>query len=74
MARLGGTSITSFADLAPYMATTGFQNRGLLTGLFEAVGGLLDMNDRACKKITVMLISVSYRGMFMEMVLMLLVH
>ena len=47
MARLGGTSITSFADLAPYMTTTGFQNRGLLTGLFEAVGGLFNLNDRA---------------------------
>ena len=47
MARLGGTSITSFADLAPYMTTTGFQNRGLLTGLFEAVGGLFGLNDRA---------------------------
>ena len=47
MARLGGTAITSFADLAPYMSSTGFQNRGILTGVFEAIGGLLDMNDRA---------------------------
>jgi len=47
MARLGGTTVTSFADLAPYMASTGFQNRGILTGVFEAIGGLLGMNDRA---------------------------
>jgi hypothetical protein len=47
MARLGGTMITSFADLAPYMGTTNFQGRGLLTGLFEAINGLLGGNNRA---------------------------
>jgi hypothetical protein len=47
MARLGGTVITSFADLAPYMGTTNFQGRGLLTGLFEAINGLLGGNNRA---------------------------
>ena len=41
MARLGGTVITSFADLGPYMTSTNFQGRGLLTGLFEAINGLL---------------------------------
>ena len=47
MARLGGTVITSFADLAPYMASTNFQGRGLLTGLFEAINGLLGGNPKA---------------------------
>jgi len=47
MARLGGTAITSFADLAPYMSTTAFQNRGLLTGLVEPLAGLLNLDDRA---------------------------
>ena len=47
MARLGGTLITSFADLAPYMGTTNFQGRGLLTGLFEAINGLLGGNNKA---------------------------
>ena len=47
MARLGGTVITSAADLAPYMASTNFQGRGLLTGLFEAINGLLGGNNKA---------------------------
>ena len=47
MARLGGTVITSFADLAPYMASTNFQGRGLLNGLFEAINGLLGGSDKA---------------------------
>ena len=47
MARLGGTSVTSVADLAPYMLSTNFQGRGLLTGLFEAIGGLVVGNNRA---------------------------
>ena len=47
MARLGGTMITSGADLAPYMASTNFQGRGLLTGLFEAINGLLGGNNKA---------------------------
>ena len=47
MARLGGTAITSFADLGPYMTTTNFQGRGLLTGLFEAINGLLGGNNKA---------------------------
>ena len=47
MARLGGTVITSFADLGPYMTTTNFQGRGLLTGLFEAINGLLGGNNKA---------------------------
>ena len=47
MARLGGTMITSCADLAPYMASTNFQGRGLLTGLFEAINGLLGGNNKA---------------------------
>ena len=47
MARLGGTTITSVADLAPYMASTNFQGRGLLTGLFEAINGLLGGNPKA---------------------------
>jgi len=47
MARLGGTVITSFADLGPYMTTTNFQGRGLLTGLFEAINGLLGGNPKA---------------------------
>ena len=46
MARLGGTMITSAADLAPYMGTTNFQGRGLLTGLFEAINGLLGGNPK----------------------------
>jgi len=47
MARLGGTMITSGADLAPYMTSTNFQGRGLLTGLFEAINGLLGGNNKA---------------------------
>jgi len=47
MARLGGTTVTSFADLAPYMASTNFQGRGLLTGLFEAINGLLGGSNKA---------------------------
>ena len=47
MARLGGTMITSAADLAPYMGTTNFQGRGLLTGLFEAINGLLGGSNKA---------------------------
>ena len=47
MARLGGTVITSFADLGPYMTTTNFQGRGLLTGLFEAINGLFGGNPKA---------------------------
>jgi len=47
MARLGGTAITSFADLAPYMVTANFQGRGLLTGLFEAINGLFGGNPKA---------------------------
>ena len=47
MARLGGTVITSFADLGPYMTTTNFQGRGLLAGLFEAINGLLGGNNKA---------------------------
>jgi len=47
MARLGGTVITSAADLAPYMASTNFQGRGLLNGLFEAINGLLGGSDKA---------------------------
>jgi hypothetical protein len=47
MARLGQTAITSFADLAPYMASTNFQGRGLLTGLGEALNGLAGGNPRA---------------------------
>ena len=47
MARLGGTVITSFADLGPYMTTTNFQGRGLLTGLFEAINGLFGGNHKA---------------------------
>lgn len=46
MARLGGTTITSFADLGPYMTTTSFQGRGLLTGLFEALNGLVGGNPK----------------------------
>ena len=47
MARLGGTVITSFADLAPYMASSNFQGRGLLTGLGEALNGLAGGSNRA---------------------------
>jgi len=47
MARLGGTVVTSFADLAPYMVSSSFQNRGLLSGLFEAINGLLGNNNKA---------------------------
>jgi len=47
MARLGGTMITSGADLAPYMTSTNFQGRGLLTGLFEAINGLLGGSNKA---------------------------
>ena len=47
MARLGGTVITSFADLGPYMTSTNFQGRGLLTGLFEAINGLVGGNNKA---------------------------
>ena len=47
MARLGGTVITSFGDLAPYMASSNFQGRGLLTGLGEALNGLAGGSNRA---------------------------
>ena len=47
MARLGGTVITSFSDLAPYMASSNFQGRGLLTGLGEALNGLAGGSNRA---------------------------
>ena len=46
MARLGGTVITSFADLGPYMTSTNFQGRGLLSGLFEAINGLFGGNPK----------------------------
>lgn len=46
MARLGGTAITSIADLSPYMTSTNFQGRGLLTGLFEAINGLFGGNPK----------------------------
>jgi hypothetical protein len=65
MARLGGTLITSFADLAPYMGTTNFQGRGLLTGLFEAINGLLGGNNRAAMEVLEVVsnsIVVSNRG------------
>jgi hypothetical protein len=65
MARLGGTVITSFADLAPYMGTTNFQGRGLLTGLFEAINGLLGGNNRAAMEVLEVVsnsIVVSNRG------------
>jgi len=51
MARLGSASISSFGDLAQYMGTTSFQGRGLLTGLFEAMSGLLGANDRAAMEV-----------------------
>ena len=51
MARLGSASISSFGDLAQYMGTTSFQGRGLLTGLFEAMSGLLGTNDRAAMEV-----------------------
>jgi hypothetical protein len=47
MARLGGTTVTSIADLAPYMLSTNFQGRGLLTGLVEPLNGLVGGNNRA---------------------------
>ena len=46
MARLGGTVITSFADLGPYMTSANFQGRGLLSGLFEAINGLFGGNPK----------------------------
>ena len=49
--KLGLATITSFGDLAQYMGTTNFQGRGLLTGLFEALNGLFQNNDRAAMEV-----------------------
>ena len=49
--KLGLATITSFGDLAQYMGTTNFQGRGLLTGLFEAMNGLFQNNDRAAMEV-----------------------
>jgi len=47
MGKLGFVGITSWADLAQYMATTNFQGRGFLTGFHEAMGGLFKTGDKA---------------------------
>ncbi len=49
--KLGFAKITSFGDLAQYMGTTNFQGRGLFTGLFEAMNGLFNNNDRAAMEV-----------------------
>lgn len=59
MARLGMTPITSFGDLPQYMGTTNFQGRGLLSGLFEALTGLFNANDRAAMEV-LQIVSNSY--------------
>jgi hypothetical protein len=59
MARLGMTPITSFGDLPQYMGSTNFQGRGLLTGLFEALTGLFNANDRAAMEV-LQVVSNSY--------------
>ena len=47
MGKLGFVGITSWADLAQYMATTNFQGRGFLSGFHEAMGGLFKTGDKA---------------------------
>ena len=59
MARLGMTPITSFGDLPQYMGSTNFQGRGLLSGLFEALTGLFNANDRAAMEV-LQVVSNSY--------------
>ena len=59
MARLGMTQITSIGDIPQYMGTTNFQGRGLLTGLFEALTGLFNANDRAAMEV-LQIVSNSY--------------
>ena len=59
MARLGMTQITSIGDIPQYMGTTNFQGRGLLTGLFEALTGLFNANDRAAMEV-LQVVSNSY--------------
>ena len=59
MARLGMTKITSIGDIPQYMGTTNFQGRGLLTGLFEALTGLFNANDRAAMEV-LQIVSNSY--------------
>ena len=59
MARLGMTPITSFGDIPQYMGTSNFQGRGLLSGLFEALTGLFNANDRAAMEV-LQVVSNSY--------------
>ena len=59
MARLGMTQITSIGDIPQYMGTTNFQGRGLLTGLFEALTGLFNANDKAAMEV-LQIVSNSY--------------
>ena len=59
MARLGMTQITSIGDIPQYMGTANFQGRGLLTGLFEALTGLFNANDRAAMEV-LQIVSNSY--------------
>ena len=59
LARLGMTQITSIGDIPQYMGTTNFQGRGLLTGLFEAMTGLFNANDKAAMEV-LQVVSNSY--------------
>ena len=59
MARLGMTQITSIGDIPQYMGATNFQGRGLLTGLFEALTGLFNANDKAAMEV-LQIVSNSY--------------
>jgi uncharacterized lipoprotein YehR (DUF1307 family) len=59
MARLGMVQITSIGDIPQYMGTTNFQGRGLLSGLFEALTGLFNANDRAAMEV-LQVVSNSY--------------
>lgn len=59
MARLGMTPITSFGDIPQYMGTSNFQGRGLLSGLFEALTGLFNANDKAAMEV-LQVVSNSY--------------
>ena len=49
--KLGFVTFSSIGDLAYYMGTTSFQGRGLLTGLFESMTGLLQTSNKAAMEV-----------------------
>lgn len=49
--KLGFAGISSFSDLAQYMATTNFQGRGLLTGIGEAMNALFKTQDKQAMEV-----------------------